>query len=67
MEQYDKKGPPPLVTQDAAKDEMKSRIRDLQNSLEAQNLEIDQLRREVRRLGARLDQAVNAINGVRRG
>ena len=62
MEQYEKSGPkverkPGDIAQD-----LEARVKDLKATVDAQGLELDQLRRDLRRLQTRLDQAARVVN-----
>jgi hypothetical protein len=62
MEQYEKSGPkverkPSDVAQD-----LEARVKDLKATVDAQSLELDQLRRDLRRLQTRVDQAARVVN-----
>jgi uncharacterized coiled-coil protein SlyX len=61
MEQYEKSGPAVERKVDATQD-LDSRMRDLQATVSAQSLEIDQLKRDLRRLQMRMDQAARVVN-----
>lgn len=61
MEQYEKSGPPVERKVDATQD-LESRVKDLRDTVETQRLEIDQLKRDMRRLQMRMDQAARVVN-----
>jgi prefoldin subunit 5 len=62
MEQYEKSGPKVERKIDEAAQDFDARIRDLKATVEAQNLELDQLRRDVRRLQTKLDRHADYLN-----
>lgn len=65
MEQYEKSGPKiERKTDDVAQD-LEARIRDLKATVEAQSLELDQLRRDVRRLQTKLDRHADYLNQLK--
>lgn len=61
MEQYEKSGPPVERRADSTQD-LDARVRDLSATVQAQSLEIDQLKRDLRRLQMRMDQAARVVN-----
>ena len=62
MEQYEKSGPKVERKVDDITQDLEARVRDLKATVEAQNLELDQLRRDMRRLQMRMDQAARVVN-----
>ena len=62
MEQYEKSGPKVERKPDDIAQSLEARVRDLKATVEAQNLELDQLKRDVRRLQMRMDQAARVVN-----
>lgn len=61
MEQYEKSGPAVERKVDSTAD-LEARVKDLRDTVDAQRLEIDQLRRDMRRLQMRMDQAARVVN-----
>ena len=62
MEQYEKSGPKVERKADDITQDFDTRIRDLKATVEAQSLELDQLRRDLRRLQTRLDRHADYLN-----
>ena len=62
MEQYEKSGPKvERKASDVAQD-LEARVKDLKATVDAQSLEIDQLKRDLRRLQMRMDQTARVVN-----
>ena len=62
MEQYEKSGPKVERKADDVAQDLEARVKDLKATVDAQSLEIDQLKRDLRRLQTRLDQAARVVN-----
>lgn len=62
MEQYEKSGPKVERKAGDVAQDLDARVKDLKATVDAQSLELDQLRRDLRRLQTRLDQAARVIN-----
>lgn len=62
MEQYEKSGPKIERKPGDPAQDLEARVRDLKATVEAQSLELDQLKRDLRRLQMRLDQAARVVN-----
>lgn len=62
MEQYEKSGPKVERKASDATQDLEARVKDLKATVDAQSLELDQLRRDLRRLQTRVDQAARVVN-----
>ena len=62
MEQYEKSGPKVERKAGDVAQDLDARVKDLKATVDAQSLELDQLRRDLRRLQTRLDQVARVIN-----
>ena len=62
MEQYEKSGPKVERKAGDVAQDLDARVKDLKATVDAQSLELDQLRRDLRRLQTRLDQAARVVN-----
>ena len=62
MEQYEKSGPKvERKASDVAQD-LEARVKDLKATVDAQSLELDQLKRDIRRLQTKLDRHADYLN-----
>ena len=62
MEQYEKSGPKVERKADDITQDLEARIKDLKATVDSQSLEIDQLKRDLRRLQMRMDQTARVVN-----
>lgn len=62
MEQYEKSGPKVERKANDVAQDLEARVRDLKATVDAQNLELDQIKRDLRRLQMRMDQAARVVN-----
>ena len=62
MEQYEKSGPKIERKDKDVTQDLEARVKDLKATVDAQSLELDQLKRDLRRLQMRLDQAARVVN-----
>lgn len=62
MEQYEKSGPKVERKAGDVAQDLEARVKDLKATVDAQSLEIDQLKRDLRRLQMRMDQTARVVN-----